>query len=151
MKNNDIDKEKILSNADNADMETSMETTVKTSVKTSGETSGETPMETSVEHMLKSARDNPPKVPASLFDAVVADAIRLNPHTNKITNTPTNTPANLNTPPIYALAGLAACLCVGFIAGIGYLNSADGAEILTALWGDDSDITTLSALINIAD
>ena len=131
MKNNDIDKEKILSNADNADMETSMET--------------------SVEHMLKSARDNPPKVPAALFDAVVADAIRLNPHTNKITNTPTNTPANLNTPPIYALAGLAACLCVGFIAGIGYLNSADGAEILTALWGDDSDITTLSALINIAD
>ena len=123
MKNNDIDKEKILSNADNADMETS------------------------VEHMLKSARDNPPKVPASLFDAVVADAIRLNPHTNKISNTP----ANLNTPPIYALAGLAACLCVGFIAGIGYLNSADGAEILTALWGDDSDITTLSALINIAD
>ncbi len=143
MKNNDIDKEKILSNADNADMETSVETAV--------ETSGET----SVEHMLKSARDNPPKVPASLFDAVVADAIRLNPHTNKIsntpTNTPTNTPANLSTPPIYALAGLAACLCVGFIAGIGYLNSADGAEILTALWGDDSDITTLSALINIAD
>ena len=127
MKNNDIDKEKILSNADNADMETS------------------------VEHMLKSARDNPPKVPAALFDAVVADAIRLNPHTNKTTNTPANTPANLNTPPIYALAGLAACLCVGFIAGIGYLNSADGAEILTALWGDDSDITTLSALINIAD
>ncbi len=113
MKNNDIDKEKIVSNADNADMET----------------------------MLKSARDNPPKVPASLFDAVVADAIRLNPHTNKISNTPantrTNTPANLNIPPIYAqiyaLAGLAACLCVGFIAGIGYLNSADGAEILTAL------------------
>ena len=127
MKNNDIDKEKILSNAGNADMETS------------------------VEHMLKSARDNPPKVPASLFDAVVADAVRLNPHTNKISNTRTNTPANLNTPPIYALAGLAACLCVGFIAGIGYLNSADGAEILTALWGDDSDITTLSALINIAD
>ncbi len=145
MKNNDIDKEKILSNADNADMETSVETTMKTPMKTSGETS--------VEHMLKSARDNPPKVPAALFDAVVADAIRLNPHTNKISNTPTptNTPANLNTPPIYALAGLAACLCVGFIAGIGYLNSADGAEILTALWGDDSDITTLSALINIAD
>ncbi len=143
MKNNDIDKEKILLGADNADMETSGETTMKTSV--------ETPMETSVEHMLKSARDNPPKVPASLFDAVVADAIRLNPHTNKTTNTRTNTPANLNTPPIYALAGLAACLCVGFIAGIGYLNSADGAEILTALWGDDSDITTLSALINIAD
>ena len=139
MKNNDIDKEKILSNADNADMETSVETAVKN------------PVETSVEHMLKSARDNPPKVPASLFDAVVADAVRLNPHTNKITNTPANTPANLNTPPIYALAGLAACLCVGFIAGIGYLNSADGAEILTALWGDDSDITTLSALINIAD
>ena len=135
MKNNDIDKEKILSNADNADMETSVKN----------------PMENSVEHMLKSARDNPPKVPAALFDAVVADAIRLNPHTNKITNTPANTPANLNTPPIYALAGLAACLCVGFIAGIGYLNSADGAEILTALWGDDSDITTLSALINIAD
>ncbi len=135
MKNNDIDKEKILSNADNADMETSVKN----------------PGETSVEHMLKSARDNPPKVPAALFDAVVADAIRLNPHTNKITNTHTNTPANLNTPPIYALAGLAACLCVGFIAGIGYLNSADGAEILTALWGDDSDITTLSALINIAD
>ena len=135
MKNNDIDKEKILSNADNADMETSVKNPM------------ETPMETSVEHMLKSARDNPPKVPAALFDAVVADAIRLNPHTNKITNTP----ANLNTPPIYALAGLAACLCVGFIAGIGYLNSADGAEILTALWGDDSDITTLSALINIAD
>ena len=147
MKNNDIDKEKILSNADNADMETSVENPMETPVKTSGETS--------VEHMLKSARDNPPKVPASLFDAVVADAIRLNPHTNKISNTPTNTrtntPANLNTPPIYALAGLAACLCVGFIAGIGYLNSADGAEILTALWGDDSDITTLSALINIAD
>ena len=142
MKNNDIDKEKILSNADNADMETS--------VKSYGNPY-ENPMETSVEHMLKSARDNPPKVPASLFDAVVADAIRLNPHTNKITNTRTNTPANLNTPPIYALAGLAACLCVGFIAGIGYLNSADGAEILTALWGDDSDITTLSALINIAD
>ncbi len=139
MKNNDIDKEKILLNTDNADMETSVETTMETS------------METSVEHMLKSARDNPPKVPTALFDAVVADAIRLNPHTNKITNTPTNTPANLNTPPIYALAGLAACLCVGFIAGIGYLNSADGAEILTALWGDDSDITTLSALINIAD
>ncbi len=139
MKNNDIDKEKILSNADNADMETSVETSVETTMKTT--------METSVEHMLKSARDNPPKVPASLFDAVVADAIRLNPHTNKIANTP----ANLNTPPIYALAGLAACLCVGFIAGIGYLNSADGAEILTALWGDDSDITTLSALINIAD
>ena len=135
MKNNNIDKEKILSNADNADMETSVKN----------------PVETSVEHMLKSARDNPPKVPASLFDAVVADAIRLNPHTNKITNKITNTPANLNTPPIYALAGLAACLCVGFIAGIGYLNSADGAEILTALWGDDSDITTLSALINIAD
>ena len=135
MKNNNIDKEKTLSNADNADMETSVENPM------------ETPMETSVEHMLKSARDNPPKVPASLFDAVVADAIRLNPLTNKITNTP----ANLNTPPIYALAGLAACLCVGFIAGIGYLNSADGAEILTALWGDDSDITTLSALINIAD
>ena len=151
MKNNDIDKEKILSNADNADMETSVETTMKTSGETTMKTSGET----SVEHMLKSARDNPPKVPASLFDAVVADAIRLNPHTNKISNTPTNTrtntPANLNTPPIYALAGLAACLCVGFIAGIGYLNSADGAEILTALWGDDSDITTLSALINIAD
>ena len=147
MKNNDIDKEKILSNADNADMETSVET----AVKTSGETTMETSVETSVEHMLKSARDNPPKVPASLFDAVVADAIRLNPHTNKISNTPINTPANLNTPPIYALAGLAACLCVGFIAGIGYLNSADGAEILTALWGDDSDITTLSALINIAD
>ena len=127
MKNNDIDKEKILLDADNADMETS------------------------VEHMLKSARDNPPKVPASLFDAVVADAVRLNPLTNKTTNKTTNTPANLNTPPIYALAGLAACLCVGFIAGIGYLNSADGAEILTALWGDDSDITTLSALINIAD
>ena len=143
MKNNDIDKEKILSNADNADMETTMKNPMETSVKTSGETS--------VEHMLKSARDNPPKVPASLFDAVVADAIRLNPHTNKISNTRTNTPANLNTPPIYALAGLAACLCVGFIAGIGYLNSADGAEILTALWGDDSDITTLSALINIAD
>ena len=143
MKNNDIDKEKILSNADNADMETTVETTMKTTMKN--------PVETSVEHMLKSARDNPPKVPASLFDAVVADAIRLNPHTNKTTNTPTNTPANLNTPPIYALAGLAACLCVGFIAGIGYLNSADGAEILTALWGDDSDITTLSALINIAD
>ena len=147
MKNNDIDKEKILSNADNADMETTMKNPMETSMKTSGET----PMETSVEHMLKSARDNPPKVPAALFDAVVADAIRLNPHTNKITNTRTNTPANLNTPPIYALAGLAACLCVGFIAGIGYLNSADGAEILTALWGDDSDITTLSALINIAD
>ncbi len=127
MKNNDIDKEKILLDTGNADMETS------------------------VEHMLKSARDNPPKVPASLFDAVVADAVRLNPLTNKTTNKTTNTPANLNTPPIYALAGLAACLCVGFIAGIGYLNSADGAEILTALWGDDSDITTLSALINIAD
>ncbi len=100
MKNNDIDKEKILSNADNADMETSVETPVETTMKTSGET----PMETSVEHMLKSARDNPPKVPASLFDAVVADAIRLNPHTNKISNTPTNTrtntPANLNTPDI---------------------------------------------------
>ena len=147
MKNNDIDKEKILSNADNADMETPMKTSGETTMETSGETTMKTSGETSVEHMLKSARDNPPKVPASLFDAVVADAIRLNPHTNKITNTP----ANLNTPPIYALAGLAACLCVGFIAGIGYLNSADGAEILTALWGDDGDITTLSALINIAD
>ncbi len=57
MKNNDIDKEKILSNADNADMETSVETTMKTPMKTSGETS--------VEHMLKSAVTNPPKVPAA--------------------------------------------------------------------------------------
>ncbi len=34
MKNNDIDKEKILSNADNADMETSVETPVETTMET---------------------------------------------------------------------------------------------------------------------
>ncbi len=36
MKNNDIDKEKILSNADNADMETSVKNPMETPVETLG-------------------------------------------------------------------------------------------------------------------
>ncbi len=40
MKNNDIDKEKILSNADNADMETSVKNPMETPVETLGNLCG---------------------------------------------------------------------------------------------------------------